>query len=246
MDLASIIGLVGCAAAVVYGIVSGDQGFAALNNFWDFSSFLITILGSIFCMLTMADSIPGLIASLKSIGLIMKTPESNEGEVIHTIIDLATAYGTSLGLDSTGLLLALLFTQIVAFPASLLFASLSKTQDTAKLIKICILAYFCIACFAIQLDNIVEFWILAGAVGCFQGGIQALSRSYYAKIIPDNASGEYFGLFDICGKGASFLGLLVVGIVTQYTGQQNLGVAALTFMFLIGYFLFAKAAKLEK
>ncbi|WP_368666989.1 MFS transporter [uncultured Dubosiella sp.] len=127
-----------------------------------------------------------------------------------------------------------------------MFASLSKTQDTAKLIKICILAYFCIACFAIQLDNIVEFWILAGAVGCFQGGIQALSRSYYAKIIPDNASGEYFGLFDICGKGASFLGLLVVGIVTQYTGQQNLGVAALTFMFLIGYFLFAKAAKLEK
>ncbi len=165
---------------------------------------------------------------------------------VYTIIDLATAYGTSLGLDSTGLLLALLFTQIVAFPASLLFASLSKTQDTAKLIKICILAYFCIACFAIQLDNIVEFWILAGAVGCFQGGIQALSRSYYAKIIPDNASGEYFGVFDICGKGASFLGLLVVGIVTQYTGQQNLGVAALTFMFLIGYFLFAKAAKLEK
>lgn len=89
MDLASIIGLVGCAAAVVYGIVSGDQGFAALNNFWDFSSFLITVLGSLFCMLTMADSIPGLIASLKSIGLIMKTPESNEGEVIHTIIDLA-------------------------------------------------------------------------------------------------------------------------------------------------------------
>ena len=89
MDLASIIGLVGCAAAVVYGIVSGDQGVAALNNFWDLSSFLITVLGSVFCMLTMADSIPGLIASLKSFGLIMKTPESNEGEVIHTIIDLA-------------------------------------------------------------------------------------------------------------------------------------------------------------
>lgn len=89
MDLASIIGLVGCAAAVVYGIVSGDQGVAALNNFWDTPSFLITVMGSVFCMLTMSDSIPGLIASLKSIGLIMKVPESNEGEVIHTIIDLA-------------------------------------------------------------------------------------------------------------------------------------------------------------
>ena len=89
MDLASIIGLVGCAAAVVWGIISGDQGVAALNNFWDTSSFLITVMGSVFCMLTMSDSIPGLIASLKSIGLIMKVPESNEGEVIHTIIDLA-------------------------------------------------------------------------------------------------------------------------------------------------------------
>ena len=89
MDLASIIGLVGCAAAVVWGIISGDQGVAALNNFWDTNSFFITIMGSIFCMLTMSDSIPGLIASLKSIGLIMKVPESNEGEVIHTIIDLA-------------------------------------------------------------------------------------------------------------------------------------------------------------
>lgn len=89
MDLASIIGIVGCAGAVVYGIISGDQGVAALNNFWDVASFLITVLGSIFCMMTMSDSIPGLIASLKSIGLIMKHPESNEGEVIHTIIDLA-------------------------------------------------------------------------------------------------------------------------------------------------------------
>ena len=75
MDLASIIGLVGCAAAVVWGIISGDQGVAALNNFWDTNSFFITIMGSIFCMLTMSDSIP--------------VPESNEGEVIHTIIDLA-------------------------------------------------------------------------------------------------------------------------------------------------------------
>ncbi len=164
---------------------------------------------------------------------------------VYTIIDLATAYGTSLGLDTTGLLLALLFTQIVAFPASLTFAKLSKQYDTAKLIRICIFAYFLITVFAVQLDALWEFWVLAGAVGCFQGGIQALSRSYFAKIIPENASGEYFGLFDICGKGASFLGLLVVGIVTQFTGKQNLGVAALIFMFLIGYFLFSKASKIE-
>ena len=164
---------------------------------------------------------------------------------VYTIIDMATAYGTSLGLDQTGLLLALLVTQIVAFPASLFFAVISKTQDTGKLIKICILAYFAIAVFAIQLDKQWEFWLLAVAVGCFQGGIQALSRSYFAKIIPNNTSGEYFGLFDICGKGASFLGTFLIGFITQLTGRQNLGVAAISIMFLIGYYIFHQVTKIK-
>ena len=164
---------------------------------------------------------------------------------VYTIIDMATAYGTSLGLNTTGLLLALLLTQIVAFPASLTFAVLSKTKDTASLIKVAIIAYFLIALFAVQLDKQWEFWILAVAVGCFQGGIQALSRSYFAKIIPENASGEYFGLFDICGKGASFLGTMLIGVVTQITGKQNLGVAALSIMFVIGYLIFNIVSKMD-
>lgn len=164
---------------------------------------------------------------------------------VYTIIDMATAYGTSLGLNTTGLLLALLLTQIVAFPASLTFAVLSKTKDTASLIKVSIIAYFLIALFAVQLDKQWEFWVLAVAVGCFQGGIQALSRSYFAKIIPENASGEYFGLFDICGKGASFLGTMLIGVVTQITGKQNLGVAALSIMFVIGYLIFNKVSKMD-
>lgn len=164
---------------------------------------------------------------------------------VYTIIDMATAYGTSLGLNTTGLLLALLLTQIVAFLASLTFAVLSKTKDTASLIKVAIIAYFLIALFAVQLDKQWEFWVLAVAVGCFQGGIQALSRSYFAKIIPENASGEYFGLFDICGKGASFLGTMLIGVVTQITGKQNLGVAALSIMFVIGYLIFNKVSKMD-
>lgn len=165
---------------------------------------------------------------------------------VYTIIDMATAYGTSLGLNTTGLLLALLLTQIVAFPASLTFAVLSKTKDTASLIKVAIIAYFLIALFAVQLDKQWEFWVLAVAVGCFQGGIQALSRSYFAKIIPENASGEYFGLFDICGKGASFLGTMLIGVVTQITGKQNIGVAALSIMFVIGYLIFNKVSKMDE
>lgn len=164
---------------------------------------------------------------------------------VYTIIDMATAYGTSLGLNTTGLLLALLLTQIVAFPASLIFAILSKSKDAASLIKISIIAYFFVSLFAVQLDKQWEFWFLAFFVGCFQGGIQALSRSYFAKIIPESASGEYFGLFDICGKGASFLGTMLIGVVTQLTGKQNLGVGAIAIMFVIGYILFNKVSKMD-
>ena len=85
--------------------------------------------------------------------------------------------------------------------------------------------------------------MLAIFVGMFQGAIQALSRSYFAKIIPSAKSGEYFGIYDICGKGASFLGTLMVGVVAQITHIANAGVAVLAVMFLIGYFLFNKAAK---
>lgn len=156
---------------------------------------------------------------------------------------MATAYGSALGLDSSGLLLALLVTQLVAFPCALIFARLSKKYNTERLIKICILAYLGIALFAIQLDKQWEFWMLAIFVGMFQGAIQALSRSYFAKIIPSAKSGEYFGIYDICGKGASFLGTFMVGVVAQITHIANAGVAVLAVMFLIGYFLFNKAAK---
>ncbi len=89
MDIATIIGLVGCAAAVVYGIVSGDQGFAALGNFWDLPSFLIVVVGALMCMMTMADNIRDFVNKLKSFLLTTKLPASDEGKIIHTIIDLA-------------------------------------------------------------------------------------------------------------------------------------------------------------
>ena len=89
MDIATIIGLVGCAGAVVYGIVSGDLGFAALGNFWDYPSFLIVIVGCLMCMLTMSGSIGELINCLKSFLLTITVQESSEGETIHKIIDLA-------------------------------------------------------------------------------------------------------------------------------------------------------------
>ena len=164
---------------------------------------------------------------------------------VYTVIDMATAYGQALGLDSTGLLLALLVTQIVAFPCVLIFSRLVKKVRPETIISICIAAYFCIAVYAYWLDTQFDFWLLAVMVGMFQGTIQALSRSYFAKIIPAEKSGEFFGIYDICGKGASVIGTAMVSVLSQVTGSINIGVSALSVMFLIGLVLFRFSAKLN-
>ena len=165
---------------------------------------------------------------------------------VYTIIDMATAYGTALGFDSTGLLLALLVTQLVAFPFAILFGRLSLRYDTEKLIMICIIAYFGIAIFAMFLKEQWQFWILAILVGMFQGGIQALSRSYFTKIIPAEKSGEYFGLMDICGKGASFMGTSVISLISQVTGNVSIGVGAISLFFVLGIIVFKMATTEEQ
>lgn len=165
---------------------------------------------------------------------------------VYTIIEMATAYGSALGLDSSGLLLALLVTQLVAFPCALGFSGLSARYETGSLLKVCIAAYVCITLFAVQLDKQWEFWLLAVLVGMFQGAIQALARSYFAKIIPAEKSGEYFGIYDICGKGASFMGTMLTGLVAQLTGYANAGVAAIAVLFVIGLILFCKADGMQK
>ena len=163
---------------------------------------------------------------------------------VYTIIDMATAYGSALGFDSTGLLLALLLTQVVAFPAAITFGKLAAKYPNHRLILICITAYLLIALYAIQLDQQYEFWILAFFVGLFQGAIQSLSRSYFARLIPPEKSGEYFGLYDICGKGAAFLGTFIVSFVSQLTNSMNLGVGAIAIMFVLGLYFFNKTRKM--
>ena len=165
---------------------------------------------------------------------------------VYTIIDLAVAYGTDLGFDSAMLLLALLVTQVVAFPAVILFGRLSRKVRPEILIAVCIAAYFFISVYAIFLDQTYEFWILAVCVGLFQGTIQAMSRSYFAKIIPQEKSGEYFGVYDIFGKGASFMGTFLVALVADLTGRENLGVSVLTVMFAVGFVLFLVAVRVGR
>ena len=161
---------------------------------------------------------------------------------VYTVIDMATAYGTALGLDTAGLLLALLVTQVVAFPCSIFFGRLSRKLDAKVILSVCIAAYFGIAVFAFWLNSLRDFWILAVCVGMFQGTIQAISRSYYTKIIPAERAGEFFGIYDICGKGAAFTGTLLVSAISQLTGSTNAGVGSLSVMFLLGFVLFRVAA----
>ena len=151
---------------------------------------------------------------------------------------MATSYGKDVGINDNSLLLALLLTQVVAFPFSLLFGKLSKKYSVKNLIITCIIGYFLIAVFALWLDTAWKFWLLAVFVAVFQGAIQALSRSYFAKIVPDEQASEYFGVFDIFGKGASFMGTLLMGIITQITDNSRYGVVVIALMFLIGGLIF--------
>ena len=165
---------------------------------------------------------------------------------VYTIIDEAVAIGTALGLNQMGLLVILLLTQVVAFAFATLFGKLSEKYSSVQLITVCILGYFAVAIYALFMKELWQFGIMAFVVGMFQGAIQALSRSYFAQIIPANASGEYFGIYDICGKGAAFMGTTLVGITVSITNSVNVAVATLTVLFILGIFLFRIATKEDK
>lgn len=160
---------------------------------------------------------------------------------VYTIIDEAVAIGAAMGLDNVGLLVVLLLTQVVAWYFATWFGKLSDKYSTVTLITICIGGYFAVAVFALFLHSLWQFGIMGFMVGMFQGAVQALSRSYYAKIIPADKSGEYFGIYDICGKGASFMGTMLIGIVSKATGQITIGVATMCILFVIGYLFLRKA-----
>lgn len=157
---------------------------------------------------------------------------------VHTIIKMATSYGTELNIDSTQLILALLATQFVAFPSALAYGRLATRFGSKRLLLVAIAAYFCITLFAsFFLHNALEFWILAIAVGLFQGGIQALSRSEFGKLIPKEHANEYYGFFDIFGKYAAIIGTFLVSFFAQLTGSASLGVLSLAILFVLGFVL---------
>ncbi len=167
---------------------------------------------------------------------------------VHTVIKMSTSYGTDLGIDSTQLVLALLVTQFVAFPSAIAYGNLAKRFGTKRMLMVGVLAYFFIVLFAaFFLKSAFEFWILAICVGLFQGGIQALSRSEYGKLIPKERANEYYGFFDIFGKYAAIIGTFLVSFFTQVTGSSSLGVLSIAVLFVVGFlFLRAMPAKEQR
>ena len=162
---------------------------------------------------------------------------------VGTIIDNCINIGTDLGLPTVGQVVFLLATQVVAWVGSLVFAKLSKEYDTVRLILVCIVGYFCVCLYALTLKSLLHFGILAFGVGWFQGSIQSLSRSYYSKIIPAENSSEYFGIYDIFSKGASFLGSALIAAVKLAGGTINVAVASMAIFFALGFLFLVIADK---
>lgn len=165
---------------------------------------------------------------------------------VNSVIHMATAYGSSLGLDSTGMILALLVTQLVAVPFAIWFSKFAAKIGSINMISIGIGVYFiiCILGFVMGLgleDGFLTiaqaqamFWMLAVLVGTCQGGIQALSRSFYGKLIPPKRSNEFFGFFDIFGKFAAVIGPALYAVVATATGRSSYGILSIILLFAAG------------
>lgn len=159
---------------------------------------------------------------------------------VDTIIVMAVNYGSSLGFPSESLIVALLITQFVAFPSALGYAFFSKKVGVKRALQVAIGAYTVIAILGFFMNKPLHFYLLAVAIGLFQGGIQALSRSYYTRLIPKGRSAEFFGFFNMLGKFATILGPLLMGLVSLATGSTRLGIVSLIILFVGGFIMLGK------
>ncbi|WP_246880680.1 MFS transporter [Sporosarcina sp. 6E9] len=153
---------------------------------------------------------------------------------VGTIISMSTAYGTDLGISATSLLIILFVTQVVAAPFAIIYGRLSQKFTGKKMLYVGIFVYIIVCIYAFFMKTETDFWILAMLVATSQGGIQALSRSYFAKLVPKEKANEFFGFYNIFGKFASVMGPLLVGVTSQLTGHSSYGVFSLVILFIIG------------
>ena len=164
---------------------------------------------------------------------------------VDTIIRMAVNYGITLGFNQYDLLLALLIVQFVSFPGTLFINFLANRTSTETGIIFCILLYMVITLFATVIESLVGFYSVAVSIGIVQGGIQALSRSYFANIIPQSRDSEFFGIYNMLGKFAALIGPLLVGLITYLTDSSRLGISSIILLFIIGLFLMIKVKQIN-
>lgn len=153
---------------------------------------------------------------------------------VGTIFKMATSIGSDVGLSTNDLIIVMMITQLVAFPFSILYGILAGRFGNKKMIYVGIATYTFICIFALSLDSLLTFIVLAVLVGTAQGGVQSLSRSLFGQLIPKENANEFFGFYNIFGKFAAVIGPLLVGITSQITGNSLNGVFALIILFIIG------------
>jgi UMF1 family MFS transporter len=165
---------------------------------------------------------------------------------VDTIVRMAVDYGLAIGLDGSDLLLALLMTQFIGFPAALGFGYIGERTGAKTGIMLAIIVYLAVTVFAYRMDTVEEFYVLAIVIGLVQGGIQSLSRSLYARIIPKSQSAEFFGFYNMLGKFAAVLGPLMIGIIAAMTDSSRFAMLSVSLLFISGgillYFVDEKKA----
>ena len=159
---------------------------------------------------------------------------------VDTIIRMAVDYGTSIGFSASSLITALLLVQFVAFPATLIYNWFSSKIGIKNAIYIAIIGYTFITIFGVFVSKEWHFYVLAIMIACFQGGIQALSRSMYSRIIPKNQAAEFFGFYNMLGKFAAIIGPPMMGYIGLITGNPRLGILSIIILFISGGLLLTK------
>ncbi|HKK04827.1 MAG TPA: MFS transporter [Gammaproteobacteria bacterium] len=164
---------------------------------------------------------------------------------LDTIVRMSVDYGMALGFPQNSLIVALLITQFVGFPAAIAFGLLGERLGAKTGILIGIGVYMAVTVFAYFMEAVWEFYALAIVVGLVQGGVQSLSRSYYARLIPADKSAEFFGFYNMLGKFAAVLGPILMGLVSLTTGSPRLAILAVVVLFAAGAILLTRVDETE-
>ena len=156
---------------------------------------------------------------------------------VDTIIRMATAYGSDIGLSTSSMITALILTQFVGFPATLVFGIYADKIGFKRILTVGVSVYILICFFSAYMSTALEFYFLAGTVGLVQGGIQAISRSFFSNLIPKNKEAQFFGFYNLVGKSAVIVGPALVGWVALMLGNPRYGILSLLILFVPGLIL---------